>query len=396
MNAIFFLLRRYLLPTQGNLLTFALWISVAGVALGIIQLMVVLSVMSGFQEFLRTHYSRISSELVVIPRHHSEQADRPLDQTLLSFKEIAAVSPFALGQAMLLKEGVAGVVLEGIDPKTAGTVTPLGQIWITPPLGALQESNPHWIWLGAQLAKKLGAHAGDSINLFLPGEKKLVPFVVTAITKFGIYDHDLRYARVDLKVLEQLLGSETGEPMFKTLLKPGAELEDVAKRIKAGLGARVSVRKWSEINQNLFRAVEHQKYLLFLILEIVIGLAAMNVINLLMMSSHYRRRDVAILRSMGMGFGSVFTFFVLQGAAVGSVGIVLGVGLGVGVCHLVERFQPSILSESIYNVTRLPISVQFKDVLLIGLGAFLLCVVFSVLPALRAALARPVRALRYE
>jgi lipoprotein-releasing system permease protein len=150
------------------------------------------------------------------------------------------------------------------------------------------------------------------------------------------------------------------------------------------------------LNQNLFKAVQHQKLSLFAILEIVIALAAMNVVNLLMMSAQHRKRDVAILRAMGLGRRSLFGYFVAQGTAVGGVGIVGGVGFGLVVCEAIKIFQPTFLSESVYNVTRLPIQVNWGDVGWIVVFAFLICLVFSIIPAFRAALQLPLDALRNE
>jgi len=389
----FYLLRRYLLPHEGNLLTLALWVSVAGVALGILQLVVVLSVMSGFQEFLQKSYTRISSEMVVIPRSEA-LPDPNLPAEIASVKGIEAISAFAIGQAMVIKDGVGGVNLEGIDLEASSRVVPWNEIWESPVDLAAQKAQTQWIWVGTQLAKKLGLKLGDQVNLFFPGSKhKIAPFTVTGITRFGIYEHDLRSAHIDLKVLKSLLPLES---MYRVKLREGEDLETVARRTKAAMGDRAGIKLWRDLNQNFFRAVAHQKLSLFIILQIVIALAAMNVVNLLMMSSYHRRRDVAILRAMGMRFGEVFFFFVAQGAAVGMIGIVAGIGLGYGASILLSHWQPVKLSESIYNVSRLPIRVELHDVGLIAVAAFGLCVVFSVLPALRAATARPVKALRYE
>lgn len=395
MKALTFLLRRYLFPKEGNLLTLGLWVSILGVVVGIVQLMVVLSVMTGFQRYLKNSYTRITSDLVVRPVF--DEGDPDLDKKISGVSGVRAVARVAWGQAMLINEGVAGTIIEGLDYESSQHVIPWEEVWVNSPDWELQKREPHWIWLGAQLAKKLKLKTGDTVKLFIPGRKEAIPpFRVTAITRFGIYDHDLRYAYMSYASLRELLGATVPVSLYRVALDSHEALDPMAKKLSETLGSRVDIRRWSEVHRNLFLAVEHQKKMLFLVLEIIVALAGLNIANLLMMSSHHRRRDVAILRAMGMRFGSVFSFFVLQGAVVGLMGIGLGIVAGYFACHLVERFQPTLLQESVYNVTRLPIEISARDVGLIAGVAFLLCVLFSVMPALRAALARPVAALRNE
>ncbi len=392
---ILFLLRRYLVPKEGNLLSFALWVSVIGVVIGIIQLMLVLSVMTGFLEFLEDKYTAISSDMVVIPKNSAAKVNFP--EIIHKIPEVQALTPFGLGQSMLIKEGVAGVTLEGIDLASSSQVTQWEQVWLAEPKGQSEVRNAHWIWLGSQLAKKIRAQVGDSVEIFIPGQKnQLEPFTVTAITKFGLYDHDLHYARIDLNVLRTIFNKTNSPVLYKVKIKEAVPLFRAARAVKVALQKNAQVKTWNQINQNLFLAVEDQKRRLFLVLEIIVGLAGVNVISLLMMSSHYRRKDMAILRAMGFKARGVFLFFLAQGAVVGAIGVSLGLGFGFLTCKLVEKYQPSILNEAIYNTNRLPFKIAVGDVLLISLAALGLCIVFSVLPALRAAYARPVEALRYE
>jgi lipoprotein-releasing system permease protein len=315
-------------------------------------------------------------------------------KTLESIPGIKAVSPFHLSQSMLIKNGVGGVTLEGISFEESKKVTPWEKIWVEKP--NLDPTIANWIWIGKGLATKLNVKKGDTVQLMISGDQmRTEPFVVTGITKFGIYEHDLRYSYIDLKKLEELFYRRPLEPLYKVALS-GISIDEGYLRLKEHLGDLATVRKWSDINQNIFRAVQHQKIMLFWVLDIVIALAGMNVINLLMMSTYQRKRDVAILRAMGMRFKSIVLFFVGQGTVVGTIGIGVGVLLGLALCELVERFQPAILSEAIYNVNKLPLKVQASDVSLICIMALLLCIVFSVIPALKAALSQPVQALRYE
>ena len=394
LTGVGFLMKRSLFPKGGSLLSLALWISVAGVALGVAMLMLVLAVMSGFLDFLQNKYTDITSPLVVIPRTE-KVAGVNLKAQLEAIPGVEAVTPFGLSQAMLISNGVGGVTLEGISLSDSFRVTDWKRIWQEPP-GESIPAEKNWIWIGKGLSEKLRIKSGDTVQLMLgTNQLQTVPFVVRAITKFGIHEHDLRYAYIDISQLQDLFFQGKFQPFFK--MKLGAvSVNEAKKRIVEELGDTVSVKKWSDINQNIFRAVKHQKIMLFWVLDIVVALAGMNVINLLMMSTYQRKRDVAILRAMGMRFKSIVFFFVGQGTLVGIMGIGSGVVLGFGLCHLVERFQPELLSEAIYNVTRLPLKVQLGDLILVCGAALFLCMVFSVIPALKAALSRPVQALRYE
>ncbi|MBY0370689.1 FtsX-like permease family protein, partial [bacterium] len=333
-----------------------------------------------------------------VPRPESLLSEN-LPASIMKVPGVAGITSAELAQGMVIKEGVGGVVIEGIDRDTTSKVTPWEEIWVAPPREDLEKKNPYWIWLGVQLAQKLGVKEGDTVDLMIAeGEsRRVIPFVVTALTKFGIYDHDLRYVRVDLRVLNEIFRRHHLEPLHKLKIDPGYTVDAVAADLKAELGVnRVNVKKWSEVHQNVFLAVNHQKRLLFLILQIVVALAAMNVVNLLMMSTHQRRRDIAILRAMGLRFSQVIQFFVIQGAVVGMVGVLAGIGLGLATVAAISHFQPALLSEAVYHVTRLPMRVRPVDVGLIAASGFGLCVIFSFIPALGAAISRPVGTLRYE
>lgn len=391
-----FLLGKYLFPRGGNLLSLALWISVTGVALGVAQLLLVLAVMSGFLELFEAKYTQITSQLVVLPR--GEQEERPeFRQTMEKVPGVTASTPFFLSQGMIIGKGVAGVTLEGISLVESSKVTNWEKILSRESEGALKATEPNWIWLGQGLANKLSVKLGDTVQLlFASKSSETMPFVVRGITKFGIYDHDLRYAYLSLPRLLEITQRDGSEPFYKLKLRDGSDLSTVSQGMQAAVGDTAEVKRWSDINKNIFLAVRHQKQMLFFVLEIVVALAAINVINLLMMSTHQRKRDLAILRAMGMRLREIVAFFVLQGAAVGAAGVAFGIGLGFVICALAERYQPEILSEAIYNVTRLPFKIEWPDVGLIAVVALVVCVLFSLIPAWRAAKLSPVQSLRWE
>lgn len=398
MQTLSLLLRRYLWPREGNLISYALWLSVLGVALGITLLMVTLGVMSGFQHFLKDSFTRMTSEIVVIPRGEGNSAEWVKGQ-LSQNKAIEAVTPVLMGQGMVIKEGaVGGVLLEGIDLSTSSAVTPWEKVWLEAPLFDTTTAGTPWIWLGVHLAKKLKASVGDTVELLLVSgeDRRVIPFQVMGITKFGIYDRDLRQAVIDIGEFKKLFPESAENTLYKTKLAPGMDLDKTVESLKESLGKRANVRRWNDINHNIFLAVEHQKKMLFVVLEILVGLAAMNVVNLLMMSVYFRRRDTAILRAMGMTRTSVLLFFVIQGGVVGVMGIGVGVGLGLAVAFVMQRWQPVQISEAVYNVTRLPVVIELNEVAIIAMVAVVVCLIFSLFPAWRAQTNEPSEALRYE
>jgi ABC-type lipoprotein release transport system permease subunit len=394
MTAIHFLLRRYFFPNETSLLRAAFWVSVTAIAIGIAQLIIVISVMSGFHSMLKKYYTRITSELIVVPQQ--EQIASPeFTKTLKNIEEVKFISPIQLGQAMLIKEGVAGVMLEGIDFESSKKITPWDELWVEKPVKA--SPGTPGIWVGVQLAKKLNLKLKDKVHILIltPEGKKTFPFEVTAITKFGIYDHDMRYARIDLKVLQKLFHLEHVEPLYKVSTAEDVNLKVLSKKLRKAL-PNISVKKWSDINQNIFLAVEHQKKSLFFILEILIALAAVNVINLIFMNAYNKKKDLAILRAMGMRRRQLFIFFLIQGSLVGIIGITFGLAFGILFCKLAEIFQPHLLNEFIYNTAVLPFEVQLQDILILATASFLICTIMSMIPAYRASRANLVTSLKND
>ncbi len=398
MRLLSFLLRKYFFPHGVNLLSFAVLLSVLGVAVGVLQLMVVLSVLSGFQDLFRENYTRISSEMVILPRN-LKRDQNTIDKRLAEIPEIAAFTPSLLAPAMVIKGGkVGGVIFEGVDFAASQKVTPWKDIWVKEPLPDSSPPDGQWVWLGVQLAKKLKADVGDTVDILVPegNVQRVVSMPVTGITKFGIYDHDLHHARMGMRALADIFRKSNQEPIYKTRIRAGENFDKVAGIVRTALGDDATVKLWKDVHQNIFMAVEHQKKSLFLVLVILIGLAAVNVVNLLLMSAHFRKRDIAILRAMGMKFREVMIFFLVQGSVVGMVGVIVGLIFGYGVIAMIERFQPNLLNESIYNASRLPMRVESMDVFLVAAGGIGLCLLFSVIPAWSAARTKPVDALRLE
>jgi lipoprotein-releasing system permease protein len=399
MGPILFILRKYWWPERGGLVGFGVWISVVGVALSVALLMVVLAIMSGFTEIFQRNYTRIESDIVVAP-YSSAEISGEIASALNAEAAVQAFTPIKLSQGMVLKNGVGGVVLEGVDWKTTGQVTPWNELWVEKPkdYGKPFPQEAHWIWLGEPLAKKLRVHAGDWVDVLITDgrARRVIPFLVTGISKLGMYDHDMRFARMDLQVLDDLFRKYGLEPRYKVKLKKGADINVVAKRLAGRLKGRATVKKWSELHVTVLQAVEHQKKMLYLILQILVGLAAMNVVSLLLVTAHLRRKELAVMRAMGMRAHQLFELFILQGLGVGVIGVGVGMALGGAVCFLFQNFQPSFLSESVYNVTRLPLDVRPWDLVWISCGGLIISVLFSAIPAWSLIRQQPLEVLKQE
>ena len=247
MSVLTTLLRQYLLPRHGKLLSFALWLSVAGVALGVVQLLVVLSVMSGFIELLEGNYTRITSDIVLFPKPEST-VNENIPASALAVPGVQALTPVELAQGMVLKGGsVGGVMIEGIDRETTQQVTPWESVWEVRPDLRREAANPYWIWLGTQLARKLGAKVGDVVELLVAEgqSKRVIAFEVSAIVKFGIYDHDLRWVRIGLPVFNEVFRRHHLEPIYRLKVAKPHSVDAVAIALKETLQRRVSVKKWS-------------------------------------------------------------------------------------------------------------------------------------------------------
>lgn len=410
LKILFFLMRRYCFPSQGNLLSFGLWISVAGVALSVVLLQVVLAVMAGFVDLFESSFTRIASDIIVSPKSGSLATEK-VPALIASDPQVIGATPVKLGQGMVLGNGVGGVTLEGIDLSTTYKVVDWDRVFKTPPLDRSTEPrDTYWIWIGEPLANRLQVTRGDRVELLVVDHdsRRVIPFTVGAITKFGIYDHDLRFARVDLRVLNEIFGKYHLDSAYKVRLKPGAGREAVVESLRRRLvdashldkhgkpASLAQVRPWTDFYRNVLSAVRHQKSLLFLILQIVMMLAGLNVVTLLWISANQRQEDMAVLRAVGMTFQGVLGFFLVQGAAVGLVGVGGGLLLGTCVVSLLQQWSPKILSEAVYNTATLPLKSNPGDVFAVAGCAFALCVLFSLVPAWRAAARSPVQVLRKE
>ena len=378
-------------------------LSIAGVTVGVMALIVVIAVMAGFEADLKSRILGVESHVVVLHHGGSFSDHGRVMDTVERIQGVTAATPFVYTQVMLRSaSGVAGAVLRGIGPDSAGRV-----IKNLDP-GPLQretdsKSSPPGIILGKQLAKNLHVGIGDRVHLIsprgvlspighMPAMKR---FDVVGLFESGMYEFDgsLAYVRLDdaqkiLRIGDAVTGIEI---RVEDLDKAGK----VAGQIVKKLGFPFWARDWTQMNRNLFSALKLEKTVMFIILALIILVAAFNIASSLIMMVMQKTKDIAILKAMGATDRSIRRIFVLKGMVIGILGTVMGVCLGFLLCILLENYQFIELPGDVYYITTLPVELKFLDVLAIAVSAMVICFLATLYPAHKASRLDPVEAIRY-
>jgi len=381
-------------------------ISVLGVAVGVLALIVVLSVYTGFTEGLRDQIIGINAHALV------QRFGGPIYQPELLRKKIArvpgvqATTPYIYTQALISAGGnSSGIVLRGIDPETATKVIAIEHEMQSGHLSELDSANRlPGIILGSALAKRLGVRRGQNIRLISPSGPlsplgvlpKIKTCRVSGVFATGMYEYDATMGFISLMTARTLAGMESGVHGIEIRVDDVEQADIVAKAVRAQLGPGFSVRDWMEINKNLFAALKLEKLGIFIALDLIILVAALNIISALIMVVMEKKRDIAILRSMGATTRSIMQIFFYQGMLIGISGTLLGSAGGLTLCALLKRYPIIELPQNVYPMSTMPIKVVPLEVATIALSAFVITMAATLYPSWKAAKIRPAEALSYE
>ena len=395
---------------RNRFISFIAFTSMAGIALGVTALIVVLSVMNGFQEELRNRILAVASHIEIrgVPVIADDVA---VAKAAMSNPHVKAAAPYVLGQAMLSAGEVnRGALIRGIDPAREATVADVGTHMRA---GALTDLKPgaFGIVLGAELARALGVRMGDPVVVITPQGTmtpagtlpRLKTFHVVGVFEIGMFEFDSGLALIDLddaKRLYQLDGASGVRLKLDDMFEAPAVARDLARTLQIN----GEVRDWTRSHANFFRAVQIEKRVMFIILTLIIAVAAFNIVSAQVMTVTDKQADIAILRTLGAAPSSITAIFMIQGALIGFIGTLLGVvggvalALNVGtVLPRIERlFNVQFLDKSVYYISELPSDLQRGDVVTIAAIALVLALVATIYPAWRAAKVNPAEALRYE
>jgi lipoprotein-releasing system permease protein len=383
-----------------SLITF---LSIAGVTVGVMALIVVIAVMAGFESDLKTRILGIESHLVIARQGGAMPDYRQVLAFIDGTQGVQAATPFVATQIMLRSaSSAAGAVLRGIDPDTAGGVISGvdSRLLARPADGA---SLPG-ILLGRELARNLGVFTHDTIYLIAP-RGMLSPvghvpamkrFQVAGVFATGMYEYDGSLAFISLEEGQKLLHLDPGAASgIELRVADIYAVQKIAGRIRATLGPAYVTRDWMEKNQNLLAALTLEKTVMFIILTLIVLVAAFNIAGSLIMMVMEKAKDIAILKTMGATDGSIRKIFVFKGMMIGAFGTLLGVALGFGLCFLLERYKFIELPGDVYYITTLPVRLEGLDVVLIALAALAICFLATLYPARQASRLDPVEALRH-
>ena len=382
-------------------------LSIAGVTVGVMALIVVIAVMAGFESELRSRILGIESHAMIMHHGgHMENYQHVLNQ-VKSADGVTAATPFIYTQTMLRSSaGVSGAIIRGIDPESVGDVIKIFDK-VTPPQRQkndnLETPETPAIVLGKELAKRLGVRKADTVYVISPTGilspighmPSMKRFRISGVFESGMYEYDGSLAFIHIEEAQKLLRMGDSVTGIELRVKDIYQAGDIASRAVEALGFPYWARDWTQMNQNLFAALKLEKTVMFIILALIVLVAAFNIASTLIMMVMEKTRDIAILKAMGATNKSIGRIFVIKGFVIGVVGTIIGVILGFVLCKLLEKYQFIELPGDVYYITTLPVRMQLLDIVVIAVGAIVICFLATLYPARQASKLNPVEAIRY-
>jgi lipoprotein-releasing system permease protein len=384
-------------------------ISIGGVTVGVMALLVVLSVMSGFREDLQRKILGANSHAIVLSYSGSIRDYQPLLEKIEETPTVVNVSPFVLGQVLVSAgKNAHGVFMKGVNLDTEAKTTEIlshikfGRVPSSGgEKGAAVEGKP-WIIIGTELSSMLGVLVGDTINVISPmGEigpmgmlPKIRQFRVAAIFDMGMFEYDANLAMTDLKSAQEFFGLGSAVSGIELKLNDIDAAPAVRKSLNKTLGPPYFVKDWMQMNKNLFSALKLEKFAMFVILILIVLVASFNIVSTLMMNVVEKQKEIAILKSMGAKNQGIMLIFMLQGLVIGIVGTVVGVIGGFVLCVVLNNYID--LPPDIYYLSKLPVKMQLVDFVAVSFSAIAISFLSTIYPSYYAARLEPVESLRYE
>lgn len=388
---------RYLIASKGRFLTFLNFISIAGVAIGVMALIVVIGVMTGFGNNLREKIIGTTPHLMV-EKETGIYNHKVLQQKIEAVSSVKATSAYIQGNIFLEDSGQAvGLVIRGIEPQKEKLITSVDRYLTS---GSVEELTEGSVFIGQELSRYFGYQPGDEITLITPGsgiagEGWRNQLTVAGVFKTGMADVDMNLIIVDLVQAQKIFNMDENmvSGIGVKLIDPEAA-QEVKQELYKALGYSFLIKTWIDNNRNLFEALFLEKLGLFIVLTLMVLVASFNIISTLIVTVTTKIHDIGVLQSIGVPKRSIRRIFTLQGMLIGLLGTCWGVIGGVGVAYILKTYIK--VPEEIYSIDRVPVDLQWVDMISIIGAALLITFLASIYPAAKAAQLQPVEALRYE
>jgi len=379
------------------------FLSVGGVVIGVMTLIIVLSVMRGFEKDITEKILSANAHLILFRGGDFYDYSEAV-QELKKIKGIIGINPFIVSQGMITSENrSSGVVIYGVYPEEARGVLKIKNYllkgeFLSPSTDVCE------LVIGKELSDSLALDVGDEVYLISPAGK-ITPFGmipkakkarVAGIFRIGMYDYDSSFVFMHINHARDFFEIKEGISGIQVAVKNPMKVDGIAWEIERRLGFPYYVRTWKDLNRNLFAALKLERIVFFLMLVLIILVAAFGIAVNQLMTSMEKSRDIAILMSMGSKRKEVIKIFLYHGIIIGIIGVIIGTLLALTICFLLAKYKFISLPGDVYYISTLPVDVHFVDVLLTNLSAFVICVLASIYPSIKVSKISPAEVLRYE
>ncbi|HET6515192.1 MAG TPA: lipoprotein-releasing ABC transporter permease subunit [Thermodesulfovibrionales bacterium] len=403
----FFIALRYLRSKKRQRgLSFQTAVSIGGVAVGVMALIVVLAVMSGFHEDLQKKILGVNAHVVVLDYRGTLDHYERVMEKIGRERDVVSAAPFVLGQVMISSGNKGqGVYIRGVDPSLETMTTDIASHLKEGNLSELDgEGALPGIILGRELAMRLSVFRNDVISILSPtGEigplgmlPKVKKFRVVGIFEVGMFEYDSNLVIVSLKSAQEFFGMKDSVTGIEVKIKDIYKAAEVREALRTLLGFPYQTRDWMQMNKNLFSALKLEKFAMFIILVLIILVASFNIVSTLIMNVIEKQREIAILKAMGATNRAIMSVFMIQGFLIGLVGTVIGLAGGYALSYILNTYQIIKLPPDIYYLSHLPVKMKLSDFLSVSLSAIIISFLSTIYPAWQAAKLNPVEPLRYE